>query len=103
MGYHDGEVGFQKTVEAGDDVLGTFGAELEINAAGQVIMKNALPDSGTNHDTALAHVVAEILGFTTRDHVHVLWGDSDIAPPVIPGMAAEPSRCKARPSFQRRR
>ena len=81
MGYHDGEVGFQKTVQAGDDVLGTFGAELEINASGQVIMKNALPDSGTNHDTALAHVVSEILGFTSRDHVHLLWGDSDITPP----------------------
>ena len=22
-----------------------------------------------------------MLGFTTRDHVHVVWGDSDVAPP----------------------
>ena len=43
-------------------------------------MKNALPDSGTNHDTALAHLVSEMLGFTTRDHVTVVWGDSDTAP-----------------------
>jgi CO/xanthine dehydrogenase Mo-binding subunit len=43
-------------------------------------MRNALPDSGTNHDTALAHVVAEILGFTTRDRIRVIWGDSDVAP-----------------------
>ena len=43
-------------------------------------MKNALPDSGTNHDTALATVVAEMLGFTTRDHVKCVWGDTDLAP-----------------------
>ena len=44
-------------------------------------VKNALPDSGTNHDTALAHVVAEILGFTTRDYIRAIWGDSAITPP----------------------
>jgi len=26
------------------------------------------------------HLVAEMLGFTTRDHVRLVWGDSDIAP-----------------------
>jgi len=80
MGYHEGEVGFQRAVQAGGN-LGIFGAELEVNANGDVIMKNALPDSGTNHDTALAHVVAEILGYSSRDHIRVIWGDSDVAPP----------------------
>ena len=49
-------------------------------ADGNVNMKNALPDSGTNHSTALAALVSEILGFTTRDHIRVVWGDSDLAP-----------------------
>src|ERR1700689_1666877 len=43
-------------------------------------MKIALPDSGSNAATALAALVAEMLGFTTRDHIHLIWGDSDIAP-----------------------
>jgi CO/xanthine dehydrogenase Mo-binding subunit len=43
-------------------------------------MKIALPDSGSNAATALAHLVAEMLGFTTRDRIRVEWGDSDIAP-----------------------
>ena len=43
-------------------------------------MKVALPDSGSNAGTALAHVVAEMLGFTTRDRIRVVWGDTDIAP-----------------------
>jgi CO/xanthine dehydrogenase Mo-binding subunit len=80
MGYHDGEIGFEKRLAAGAGEGGVFGAELELGADGYVTMKNALPDSGTNHDTALAHLVAEMLGFTTRDRVRVLWGDSDLAP-----------------------
>jgi xanthine dehydrogenase molybdenum-binding subunit len=79
MGYHEGEVGFERLAKAGGNQL--FGAALEVNASGNVIMRNALPDSGTNHDTALAHVVAEILGFTSRDRVRLIWGDSDVAPP----------------------
>ena len=43
-------------------------------------MKVALPDSGSNAATALAHVVAEMLGFTTRDRIRLVWGDTDIAP-----------------------
>jgi len=80
LSYHEGEAGFQKSMEAGD-TQGIFGAELEVNANGEVIMKNALPDSGTNHDTALAQVVAEMLGYATRDHIRLVWGDSDVAPP----------------------
>jgi CO/xanthine dehydrogenase Mo-binding subunit len=81
-GYHEGEVGYQREVpaDAGGPTGSTFGAEVEVNADGYVIMKNALPDSGTNHDTALAHIVAEMLGYTTRDRVRVIWGDSDLAP-----------------------
>jgi xanthine dehydrogenase molybdenum-binding subunit len=43
-------------------------------------MKVALPDSGSNAATALAHLVSEMLGFTTRNNVRLLWGDTDIAP-----------------------
>ena len=43
-------------------------------------MKVALPDSGSNAATALAHLVAEMLGFTTRDQIRLMWGDTDIAP-----------------------
>src|SRR5206468_265727 len=42
--------------------------------------RNALPDSGSNHCTALAHLVAEMLGFTNRDRIRLMWGDTDIAP-----------------------
>ena len=83
MGYHEGELYFDRLIEGttgGGPAFGIFSAELELTADGYVTMKNALPDSGTNHDTALAHVVAEILGFTTRDRIRVIWGDSDVAP-----------------------
>ncbi len=81
MGYHDGEIGFEKVLAENPNET-AFGAALELTSDGVVTMRNALPDSGTNHDTALAHVVAEMLGYTTRDHIRVLWGDSDVAPPT---------------------
>jgi len=81
MGYHDGEQYFEKTLASGNNPFGTFyGAEVELTADGNVTMKNALPDSGTNHATALAAIVAEMLGFTTRDRIRVIWGDSDVTP-----------------------
>src|SRR6266566_1673879 len=81
MGYHDGEVYFEKvTAQPIGGGQGLFTAEVEIGADGYVTMRNALPDSGTNHDTALAALVAEMLGFTTRDRIRVVWGDSDLAP-----------------------
>ena len=43
-------------------------------------MKVALPDSGSNAGTALAAVVAEMLGFTSRTPIRVLWGDTNLAP-----------------------
>lgn len=83
MGYHDGEVYFEKVQQSlggGNGFLAQYGAEVEVTANGHVNMKNALPDSGTNHASALAAIVAEMLGFTRRDPVHVIWGDSDVAP-----------------------
>jgi len=82
MGYHEGEEYFEKQLQ--DRTGGqqeVFGAELEVTPTGTIIMKNALPDSGTNHDTALATLVAEMLGFTSRDRVRVVWGDSELTPP----------------------
>jgi CO/xanthine dehydrogenase Mo-binding subunit/aerobic-type carbon monoxide dehydrogenase small subunit (CoxS/CutS family) len=78
MGYHEGEEAYAKlAAEPGANI---FSSELDLTADGNVTMKIALPDSGSNHGTALAHLVAEMLGFTTRDHVRLIWGDSDIAP-----------------------
>jgi CO/xanthine dehydrogenase Mo-binding subunit/aerobic-type carbon monoxide dehydrogenase small subunit (CoxS/CutS family) len=81
MGYHEGEAAFAQLAAAPD--ASVFGAELEVGAdgpVGDVTMKIALPDSGSNAGTALAHVVAEMLGFTSRESIRVLWGDTNIAP-----------------------
>ena len=78
MGYHEGEEAFAKLAAAPGANI--FSTELELGADGNVTMKIALPDSGSNAATALAHLVAEMLGFTTRDHIRLIWGDSDIAP-----------------------
>ena len=78
MGYHEGEEAFAKLAAMPNAQL--FSSDLDLTADGNVTMKIALPDSGSNHATALGHLVAEMLGYTTRDHVRVLWGDSDIAP-----------------------
>ena len=78
MGYHEGEEEFAKLAAMPKAQL--FSSDLDLTADGNVTMKIALPDSGSNHATALGHLVAEMLGFTTRDHVRVLWGDSDITP-----------------------
>jgi xanthine dehydrogenase YagR molybdenum-binding subunit len=83
MGYHEGEIGFERRL-ADPSVTGggggVYGAELVVGADGYITMKSALPDSGSNHDTGLAAVVAEMLGFTTRDKIRVVWGDTDLAP-----------------------
>ena len=78
MGYHEGEEAFAKLAAAPGANL--FSTELELAADGYVTMKIALPDSGSNAGTALAHVTAEMLGFTNRDRIRIVWGDSDIAP-----------------------
>jgi xanthine dehydrogenase YagR molybdenum-binding subunit len=78
MGYHEGEEAFAKL--AATPGANIFSTELDLAADGNVTMKIALPDSGSNAATALAALVSEMLSFTTRDHVRLIWGDSDIAP-----------------------
>src|SRR5581483_395081 len=78
MGYHEGEAAFARLAAAPGAAV--FGTELELGADGFVTMKVALPDSGSNAGTALGHLTAEMLGFTTRDKIRMIWGDSDIAP-----------------------
>jgi putative selenate reductase molybdopterin-binding subunit len=78
MGYHEGEAAYAKLAAAPDANI--FSTELDLAADGTVTMKIALPDSGSNSATALAAMVAEMLGFTTRDHIRLIWGDSDLAP-----------------------
>src|SRR4029077_14033532 len=74
----EGEAAFAALASAPD--ASVFGTELEVRASGDVVMKIALPDSGSNAGPALAHVVAEMLGFTNRDRIRIAWGDTDIAP-----------------------
>ena len=78
MGYHEGEEEFAKLAAAPGASI--FSTDLEVGADGFVTMKVALPDSGSNAATALGHLVAEMLGFTTRDRVRLIWGDTDSAP-----------------------
>jgi CO/xanthine dehydrogenase Mo-binding subunit len=47
---------------------------------GNVYMHFAQPDSGTNHGTSMAALVAEILGFTSLARMRAIWGDTDVAP-----------------------
>jgi CO/xanthine dehydrogenase Mo-binding subunit len=97
VGYREGEAGFKKREEeinrrrgrgGGDEGGegggdGIFQAELELASDGYITLRSALPDSGTNHDTAMATVVAEILGFTTLNRMRVIWGDSELAPRTV--------------------
>src|SRR5260370_17396190 len=78
MGYHEGEAAYAKLAALPDANI--FTSDLDLTADGNVTMKIALPDSGSNAATALAAMVAEMLGFTTRDHIRLVWGDSDLAP-----------------------
>jgi xanthine dehydrogenase YagR molybdenum-binding subunit len=78
MGYHEGEQAFAELAAANGAAV--FGTELELAADGYVTMKVALPDSGSNAATALAHLVAEMLGFTNRDRIRLIWGDTNLAP-----------------------
>jgi len=86
VGYHEGEIGFEKVLARGGGGGGGAGAPynavLDVNSQGNVILHFAQPDSGTNHGTAMAMQVAELLGYTTRDHMRLVWGDSELAPPA---------------------
>ena len=75
MGYHEEEAPFR--TERGT----IYSADVEMDPTGQVILRSALPDSGTDHDTGMATVIAEMLGISAIDSIKLLWGDSDIAPP----------------------
>jgi CO/xanthine dehydrogenase Mo-binding subunit len=86
VGYHEGEIGFERVVASGKGQYGDtgadiFSAQIDLNADGNVILHFAQPDSGTNHGTAMAMQVGEILGFTTLDRIKLAWGDSELAPP----------------------
>ena len=78
MGYHEGEAAYAALAAKPDANI--FTADLDLTADGNVTMKIALPDSGSNAASALAAVMAEMLGFTTRDRIKLVWGDSDLAP-----------------------
>src|SRR5881396_292048 len=80
LGYHDGEIGFERVVKRGG--ADVYQAELELNAEGNIVLHFAQPDSGTNHATAMSGQVAEMLGFTSLAHMRVIWGDSALAPPA---------------------
>ena len=74
MGYHEGEEAFAKLAAAPGAAV--FGTELELGPDGYVTMKIALPDSGSNAATALAHLVAEMLGVSPRgSESGLIWGD----------------------------
>jgi len=76
LSYHEGEAPFH--TERGP----IWSADVEIDPTGQVILRSALPDSGTNHDTGMAILIAEMLGIGSIDSIKLMWGDSDIAPPT---------------------
>ena len=99
MGYHEGEEAFAKLAAAPGANL--FSTELELAADGDVIMKVALPDSGSNAGTALAHVTAEMLGFTTRDRFASCGATAISRRRAMNGSVAERLRCKARRSVAR--
>ena len=78
MGYHEGEAAYAKLAASPDANI--FTSDLDLTADGNVTMKIALPDSGSNAASALAALMAEMLGFTTRERIRLVWGDSDLAP-----------------------
>ena len=81
--HHPGQLSYHEEEPAFETVRGTlFGAEVEMDAAGQVILRSALPDSGTNHDTGMAVLIAEMLGISNIEDIKLMWGDSDVAPPT---------------------
>jgi xanthine dehydrogenase YagR molybdenum-binding subunit len=85
VGYHEGEIGFERVVasrrgQGGNGGADVYSGEVAANADGTVTLYFAQPDSGTNHGTSMSIQVGEILGFTTLDRMRVLWGDSDLTP-----------------------
>jgi CO/xanthine dehydrogenase Mo-binding subunit len=77
LAWHEGETGFKTARGA---AVSIYGAEVEMEPTGRVILKSAMSDSGTNHDTGMAMLVAEMLGISNIDDFKLLWGDSETAP-----------------------
>jgi xanthine dehydrogenase molybdenum-binding subunit len=81
--HHPGQLSYHEDEPAFKTERGTlFGADVEMDATGQVILRSALPDSGTNHDTGMAMLIAEMLGISNIEDIKLMWGDSDVAPPT---------------------
>jgi CO/xanthine dehydrogenase Mo-binding subunit len=85
VGYHEGEVGFERVTGASRGFLGGFGGAafqgvVTLTAAGEVVLRFAQAESGTNHATSMSMLVAEMLGFTTLEQIRVIWGDTELAP-----------------------
>ena len=87
VGYREGEVAYEMRVKemsgatsAGGGEEGIFQTDIELDRNGIITLRSAMPDSGTNHDTGMTMLVAEILGYTTLDNFRVFWGDSDVSP-----------------------
>ena len=77
LAWHEGEIGFKTARGAAASV---YGAEVEMEPTGRVVLKSAMSDSGTNHDTGMAMLIAEMLGISNIDDFKLLWGDSETAP-----------------------
>ncbi len=72
LAWKEGEEGY--AISQGEE----FSSEIELDSGGDVLIRNAMSESGTDHDTGIVQTVGEILGFTSLQNIHVEWGDSDI-------------------------
>ncbi len=72
LGWREGEVGFERS--KGD----VFNAEIVLDSAGTITLKNVQPESGTDHDTSIAQTISELLGYKSIGKIRLLWGDSEI-------------------------
>jgi CO/xanthine dehydrogenase Mo-binding subunit len=86
VGYHQDEGGFtwvtSRERNSSGDSTGSevYNAQIDLTPEGHLILYHIQPDSGTNHDTSMSIQVSEILGYTTLDHVRIVWGDTDLVP-----------------------
>src|SRR5258705_2993481 len=109
VGYHEGEIGFERVTRRGGTQGGGGGGRfaggnanpaaaggggtgggpadvyhsfVDLNADRNVVLHFAQTDSRTDHATSMSAEVAEILGFLDLKHVRVISGDSDLTPPA---------------------
>jgi xanthine dehydrogenase molybdenum-binding subunit len=71
-----------------------FRSTVELDQDGHILLKNAMPDSGTDHDTGIAQQVAEVLGLSSIDMIRLQWGDSDNAPVTGSWYAGRTNTCQ---------